>query len=699
MAQGILLDKSGILEVKLEDGYYYVSYGFHQFACFHAEDAAAKRVIIVQLVNMGVEKAQIARAFDVSRASIYLWKEKYDEAGIEGVVSMTKGPESKFTEGIKDYICALYKNLKGDRAHKKKIAEEVKKLYGVEISREGIRRVVNERMASDEPGVSSEQIKPVGVVEEPEAAKKPFWVKHGGAILSLALLGKYGIEKLLFKGVKRREGRYGFKECVLSLLLLLGPRLVKVEENIKHYDDEIMGGLIGRNRLPSVKTIRRVIAEGCGQIGERVEQMKVEYARKCLDVWGYKGPFYIDGHFMPYTGGEPILYGYNPQKRLAEKGRTAYVVNTAEGRPIYEVLSDGFDDFKVNIEKIVDLLIEEMGVERPTVIFDRGGFDWESFERIEGKADFICWYEGKVAIPRKGKWIDVRVPHESNTYGEPEYVEQQYKRLVISEGGEKGEGYRRIVFIKKGSKVSPAITNMKQATGKDILLQLTRRWGAQENVFKELVIDGYDKIRSYGKYEYENEYFDSEGIDINRMMENPERRKLLEEKRKLENKRNVTLGRIARREKESGKTIKATKQQQQRLEEIEKRVAEINKQLEYLPERVLRIDYINDNGLMRLSNEKKKYFDLLNLIAYNLRRDMVEIIGPVYRNNRDVHQLVLKILRLTTTVEYDNGNTKVDFTQKLRGKERQSLQEICRQANSSGHNTELFPGKLSFGVN
>jgi hypothetical protein len=401
---------------------------------------------------------------------------------------------------------------------------------------------------------------------------------------------------------------------------------------------------------------------------------------------------------MPYTGGEPILYGYNPQRRLAEKGRTAYVVNTAEGRPIYEVLSDGFDDFRVNIEKIVDFLIEEMGVERPTVIFDRGGFDWESFEKIEGKADFICWYEGKVAIPRKGKWIEVRVPHESNTYGEAEYVEQQYRQQVISEADEKGQGYRRIVFIKKGSKVSPAITNIKQATGKEVLLQLTRRWGAQENVFKELVIDGYDKIHSYRKYEYENEYFASEGIDRNRMMENPERRKLLEERRKLENKRNVTLGRIARREKESGKTIKATKQQQQRLAEIEKRVAEINKRLEYLPEKVLRIDYINDNGLMRLSNEKKKYFDLLNLIAYNLRQDMVEIIGPVYRNNRDVHQLVLKILRLTTSVEYEGGNTKVDFIQKLKGKERKTLEELCRQASSVGHSTELFPGKLSFGV-
>ena len=701
MAQGVLLDSSGLLEVEVKDKYFHVSYGFHRFAWFHENDQAAKRVVVVQLANMGVKKTEIAQAFGVQRSSIYVWMGRYQERGIEGVVSMAKGRESKFTEAIKDYICALHRSLADDRSYNAKIAREVKQLYGVEVSREGIRRVLQERKECEEAIAPSEEkpasVEPPGAFEELEDGKKPVVVKHGGALVSLALQAKYGIEKLLVDGVTGRKGGYGFKECVFSLLLLLGSRLVKVEENLKHYDDEIMGGLIGRRRLPSVKTVRRVVADGCAQIGEHVEQMKSEYARRCLEVWGYEGAFYLDGHFMPYSGGDRILYGYNPQRRLAEKGRTAYVVNTATGRPIYEVLSDGFDDFKVNIEKIVDFLREEAKVARPTVIFDRGGFGWESFERIDEKADFICWYDGKAAIP-KGKWKDVKVPQQSNTYDKPEYVRQEYKEQVIEEGDEKGQGYRRMLFIKKGSKVSPAITNMKQATGKEIVLNLTRRWGAQENVFKELVIDGYNKIHSYRKEAYDNRYIEQEGIDENRMMENPERRKLQKAKLKLEKKRNVTLGKISRREKERGKLIDPTAQQQERLDEIEKRVTEIIKRLEYLPERVVRLEYIKENGLMRLSNEKKKYFDLLNLIAYNLRQDIVEIIGPAYRNARDVNQLVLKILRLMTRIEYEGGETKVIFIQKLKGKEQEALSEICKHANSIGHETELFPGKLSFSV-
>ncbi len=43
MAQGIFLDRSNVIEMKVEDDYYRVSYGFHEFACFHKDDAAAKR--------------------------------------------------------------------------------------------------------------------------------------------------------------------------------------------------------------------------------------------------------------------------------------------------------------------------------------------------------------------------------------------------------------------------------------------------------------------------------------------------------------------------------------------------------------------------------------------------------------------------------------------------------------------------------
>ncbi len=145
MAQGFLLDNSNMLDVKVEDGHYQVYYGFHRFAVFHQDDAAAKRVTVVQLVNMGVKKSVVSRAFGVNRSSVYFWIETFEQKGMAALISLEKGPESKLTDAIKDYICALYKSLKGTKEFRNTIAEEVKKLYGVEISREAIRRVVNEK--------------------------------------------------------------------------------------------------------------------------------------------------------------------------------------------------------------------------------------------------------------------------------------------------------------------------------------------------------------------------------------------------------------------------------------------------------------------------------------------------------------------------------------------------------------------------
>lgn len=87
MAQGMLLDKTNVLEVKVVDNCFEVLYGFHTFASFHKDDALAKRATVVQLLDMGVAKTRIARAFDVNRASIYFWEETYRSGGLQALLT------------------------------------------------------------------------------------------------------------------------------------------------------------------------------------------------------------------------------------------------------------------------------------------------------------------------------------------------------------------------------------------------------------------------------------------------------------------------------------------------------------------------------------------------------------------------------------------------------------------------------------
>jgi len=117
-----------------------------------------------------------------------------------------------------------------------------------------------------------------------------------------------------------------------------------------------------------------------------------------------------------------------------------------------------------------------------------------------------------------------------------------------------------------------------------------------------------------------------------------------------------------------------------------------------LPEEILRMDFIKGNGINRLSSNKKKYFDLLNFMAFNVRKDIIDIIGPIYRDNRDVHQIVIKILRMPVKVKYSAGETKVIFSSPCRRNEKEALIKLCNFLTSQNCSSSLLPGRLVYSV-
>ena len=442
MVQGFLPGHEE-LEVIDEGELYQVNYGFYEFASFAKDDKAALRVTVVQLLNMNVRITELWRCFGVSRNSIYEWMKLYREGGLEALVALKAGAGVKVTDDIKDYIVSLHAELGGRRNYRKTIIEEVERLFGVRISRETIRMALNKRKAAHgQDGNRAQDERRTSVAEgedEAEAGETRADVAdarvgqvevarvvgHGGALLALPVLAEYGVENMVPEQTPKGSNGYSFLECFFSLLLPLVARILKVEENIKLHDNPAMGGLIGEARLPALRTIRRTMAVLVEDVKEKVQDLRIEFAKRCIWLGEAGDTFYLDGHFMPYMGEEQTFKGYNARRRLAEKGRTAYVVNTPAGRPIYEILSDGFDHFHDNILRVADVLRDELGVARPTLVMDRGAFGEEFFEGLEKKADFICWYQGKQAPAKDASWQDVELPMESNTWGVPKYQSDQ----------------------------------------------------------------------------------------------------------------------------------------------------------------------------------------------------------------------------------------------------------------------------------
>lgn len=674
MAQGILLDSSQLLEVIFNEDRCQIVYGFHTFQNFHKDDLPMFRAAVVQLLTMGIGKTRLAREFNITRNTIDKWEAIFQQEGLFGLVNMKNGRSRKCDEIAEKYIVELDAKLDKRKGHRDIIIAEVKKLFGIKISRELIRRVLNKHKSSNE-SVEKESGEEASIIENEKSPD----VKNGGVLLALPFLKNHNISALIPGGKEKNSKGYSFKDIVMTISLLLTGGLLKNEEHIKINDSPCMGTILWKKLLPSLRTVRRKVPALIDKVD--VTELKKYFAACFLKFYVDKMVFYIDGHFMPYFGKEKILYGYNSLRRIAMKGRSSYVVNSESGRPVFQILSDNFDNFKDNIEKMVRFL-KELGCGKDMLlVFDRGGFGEEFFKSIYQKTLFVCWSKGKTSPPRKGKWVKIIRYIESNIYGEKKSEILEVKEEVI----EDEEFKLRKFFVKKGDKISAAVTNDLNRPLKELVMILTRRWGAQENVFKELKKIGYDNIHSYWNEEYSKDILLESEIDIKRDMVNPEFKFAVDERKKLKIRLKDLRAKIGKHSlmgKNIDKPTKRIDNLMSEIEEIEKGIESINERIKYLPEKILRFDYVKENSILKLCSEKKEYFDLMKFISYNVRRDIADIVGPIYKDNRDIHTTIVKWLKSKCTLQKVNGELIATFSCPSKKNEEESFRLLCKHLNS-----------------
>ena len=338
-------------------------------------------------------------------------------------------------------------------------------------------------------------------------------------------------------------------------------------------------------------------------------------------------------------------------------------------------------------------------------VFDRGGYSKEFCVQIADTIRFICWRSDARIMPKgieEAEWREVRIEHQGNKNGE---VDEKsffaWERKVVFECDGKNAAFREI-WIRKGRKVSPALANDFETSLEDLVRHLTRRWGVQENMFKELKDHGIDRIHSYRKEEYTASFLYEIGLEdreegIIREIENPDRRDLGKEISKLRTKRNKISEQILKAQKESNS---------KKLAGLEKKYAELEGQInnqiakrDAMPEKVNLFDRITENGIVRLSDEKKLFFDWLKMNAIWAKREMIEIVKPIYEDLRDVNKFVKSILKSRTYVKRDGETLHVSFPPQQSQRGARALEKLCAAFNQKGNlNLGLSFKRMIFGV-
>ncbi len=141
-------------------------------------------------------------------------------------------------------------------------------------------------------------------------------VARAGVLLALPVLGASGV----FECAQKIYGNlgpafYGLRTSLLTLLLMALWR-IKRPEGLKEYSPQELGRVLGLDRAPEVKTLRRKLAQlaTCGraaQFGQALAQQRV--ARRGKDL----GFLYVDGHVRVYHGKHRLPKAHVAQMRLS----------------------------------------------------------------------------------------------------------------------------------------------------------------------------------------------------------------------------------------------------------------------------------------------------------------------------------------------------------------------------------------------
>jgi len=296
------------------------------------------------------------------------------------------------------------------------------------------------------------------------------------AIPSLVASGVLSIARKLYGTIG--PAFYGLRTTLVSYILLALLRIPR-PETLKEYAPGNLGRIVGLDRLPEVKTLRRKLARLASR--KASQQFGRELARQRIAERGRLfGFLYIDGHVRTYHGKHTIAKGYDTRTRLAVPATTDYWINDQKGDPLFVVTADA----NAAMTRMLTPLLEEarrlLGPRRrATIVFDRGGWSPKLFQKLLAlDFDILTYRKGRVRrvaekrfILRKAK-LDRR-PVQYLLHDQPVRFLKGTLRL------------RQVTRLTENGHQTPVLTSRWDLRDIVIAYRMFERW-RQENFFKYL---------------------------------------------------------------------------------------------------------------------------------------------------------------------------------------------------------------------
>jgi hypothetical protein len=472
---------------------------------------------------------------------------------------------------------------------------------------------------------------------------------------------------------------YGLRTSLLTLLLMALWR-IKRPEGLKEHSPTELGRVLGLDRAPEVKTLRRKLAclaryRRAAQFGQALAERRVALRGSAL------GFLYVDGHVRVYHGKHRLPKTHVARMRLSMPATSDYWVNDVAGEPLFVVTAEA----NAGLVKVLPGLLAQVralvGKRRLTVVFDRGGYSPKLFAQIVAAGfDFLTYRKGR--FPRVAR-KHFRA-HQAVLDGRRVSYLLADQEVRLLRGRLR---LRQVTRLAEDGHQTPILTSRWDLPPVTVAWRMFERW-RQENFFKylreEYALDAlveYAVVPDDPNREVPNPAWAAVDAQLRQAVAQVERLQAeygLEAVTNLEARRPSMRGfKIAQ-----GKLGQQIWRAWQRIEALQARRAK-------LPRRVP-VQSVTSEPVVKLAPERKHITNLLKMVAYQAESDLLRAVAPHYRRVEDEGRtLVQCALASAADLDVTEKELRVTLAPLSSPHKTRAIAALCEELNQT---QTLFPG-------
>ncbi len=526
-----------------------------------AGDTAGRRLAAVSLVRIkAATQRQVAEAFAVTPLALRRWDAQYADAGVAGLLPKRTGPKRK--SKLIDATVATIRRLREGGASLRAVAaatgvsegsvRNALKPASADVDKDepcaptgSDDPVPHEQQQEQEQGQEVE----VGPGPEVDAGAEDDCAATACAVVPAPSVEVPVLADPVARGAERVFARFGLLESAppvftgcarapLAGLLLTLPALAATglaetahevygalpngfysldtrlcegvfrallgearAEGAARVDPVALGRLLGLDRAPEVKTIRRKIGL-LAKVGKASDWIAAMARRHVAASPEQAAVCYVDGHVRAYQGRRKIAKTHVPRLKFPAPATVETWVSDAAGDPLLVVMAEPAASLAGELRRLIPELRALVGDDRRVLVgFDRGGWSPALFADLDAAGfDTLTWRKGATADIDEAGFSEHSYTDEHGRVHSWRLADTQVA-LDITEGPRKGEVFsmRQISLLDSTrTRQMHILTTRADLPAAEIRYRMGSRW-RQENHYRyariHFDLDSHDTYR------------------------------------------------------------------------------------------------------------------------------------------------------------------------------------------------------------